>query len=208
MFRIDFTTLCRSGKTAESSQIEIKPPVGVVNLGMSCSATSDYLMLQPYYKKESVFHIRHEMIANLQEFNISKLKMWDSFKTELPEIKLSEIPETLKEINSIPMGNLIEELKGVREVKGFDSNHLIGTVITLGFVSIGIMLFVIWKRRKLINSKWIKFREVRQNDTAQLVVGPLEAESLVKPKSSESNNESLSIPMRTIVKPSAIVAAK
>ena len=44
----------------------VNPPLGIIKLNMSCTATSSYLTLLPYYYNESRLNIQDQFTDNLK----------------------------------------------------------------------------------------------------------------------------------------------
>ena len=123
-----------------------KPPISVLSLEMGCSASNDYMILMPYYHKESTYVILDIYFQLLQLNSKSKTNLWNVFTSRLPNFTKIDIPEHLKALEKIPMRHLIETLHGFRKIEK-DKGTLdwvyfaIGAVIALLIVIAGFIYY-------------------------------------------------------------------
>ena len=73
---LTFTVVCPQ---KQKETMIVNPPLGMIKLNMSCTATSNYLTLLPYYHNESKLNIQDQFIDNLKFYNGSNLKTWKPF---------------------------------------------------------------------------------------------------------------------------------
>ena len=93
----------------KQKETHVNPPLGIIKLNMSCSATSSYLTLLPYYHNESKWVIQDQFIDDLKLHNGSYLQIWKPFLSTVlnfPPPK-TDIPAVLKDTKEIPMRHLI-----------------------------------------------------------------------------------------------------
>ena len=76
----------------------VNPPLGIIKLNMSYTATSSYLTLLPYYHNESKANIQ-----DLKSYNGSSLQIWEQFISNLPNFTKTDIPTVLKDTKEIHM---------------------------------------------------------------------------------------------------------
>ena len=88
-----------------------RPPLDTIKLGMSCSATSDYQTLLPYYHNESRFAVSNPLGNHLTSSNSTRIQLWEPFLSKLTNFTKIELPPKLKDIKEIPMGHLILRLR-------------------------------------------------------------------------------------------------
>ena len=74
---------------------------------MSCTATSGYLTLLPYYPDESKLNIQDQFIDNLKSYHWSHLQLWKQVISTVPTFTKTDIPAVLKDTKEIPLGHLI-----------------------------------------------------------------------------------------------------
>ena len=74
---------------------------------MSCTATSSYLTLLPYYKNESKSNIQDQFIDNLKSYNVSNLQIWKAFISTVPNFTKTYIAAILQDTKKIPMIHII-----------------------------------------------------------------------------------------------------
>ena len=79
----------------------------IIKLNMSCSASSDYLTLLPYYHNESKSDVSDQFINNLKSYNGSKFKIWEPFLENQPNFTKTDIRPELKDTKEIPMRHLL-----------------------------------------------------------------------------------------------------
>ena len=84
---------------------------------MASSGSNDYMMLTPYYHKES----QHELSVTSQSLRYLKdnshFKLWCPFTDTLPNFTRIEIPTKLRAVDKIPMDHLIEHLHGLQHLE-------------------------------------------------------------------------------------------
>ena len=84
---------------------------------MACSGSNDYMMLTPYYHKES----QHELSVTFQSLwypsDNTYLKLWYPFTDKLPNFTHIEILTKLRAVDKNPMDLLIEHLHKLQHLK-------------------------------------------------------------------------------------------
>ena len=81
----------------QKETLTVNPPLGIIKHNMSCTATSNYLNLLPYYHNESKSNIQVQFINNLKSDNGSHLQMWKPFISIVPNFTKTDIPVVLKD---------------------------------------------------------------------------------------------------------------
>ena len=109
--RLQFSIICQ-GESRPSEKL-VEPPIGVINLPMSCTASNDYLSLPAYYQFDSVMKINDRFLSELQAYNFSALDIWSPLHTSLPTYNFSKIPPKLRAIKRMPIEPFIAELQGL-----------------------------------------------------------------------------------------------
>lgn len=93
------------------------PPLSILMLNETCTATNDYLTLLPFYNKEISYSIVDDSFTKLLcNYNITSRKLWKPFHYSLPKFNLTELPKELKDIKIIPMDNLINRLHNLQRI--------------------------------------------------------------------------------------------
>ena len=110
---LSFSIVCKNYTKVMLS----KPPVSVLSLEMGCTASNDYVTLMPFYHKESTYVIWDIYSELLQLNNKSQTNLWNVFTSRLPNFTKIDIPEHLKALEKIPMGDLIETLHGLQKIE-------------------------------------------------------------------------------------------
>lgn len=131
----------------------VEPPLALIRLNMTCTATSDSLMLPPYYQSETEYLLEDTKLKLLKVYAFSNLTLWEPFHKALPAYKFVQLPEKLKEVNEIPMDHLIRTLSSLNarnKEKGW-SWWVYLSLITAGISGLGavgtIVYFCYIKRR-------------------------------------------------------------
>ena len=101
---LTFTVVCPQ---KQKEAMIVDPPSGIIKLNMSCTATSSYLTLLPYYHNESRLNIQDQFIDNLKSYNGSNLQIWKQFISTIPNFTKTDIPAILKDTKEISMIHLI-----------------------------------------------------------------------------------------------------
>lgn len=137
--RINFAIVCDRSLLhhTATSTITVDSPIHVVKLNMACSATTDTLTLPPYYHDESKYDISNSLDQFTYRFNASTIKLWGPFHSALPNFSINDLPKKLKNIENIPMNNLIAELKTINTVPQLSDDwpiwvdviHVVGAII-------------------------------------------------------------------------------
>ena len=153
---LKFSIVCQN--TSKSiSEIEIKPPLGIIHLSAYCSASNRHLTLI------TPFDGRSQYIFDLigSQVNVTRLHLWESFHDSFSNITKINIPKELEEMKYIPMNRLIERLQSVNivpsESKGWSTwVYLFLGVITI--VTLGVIIVIYRKYSDKINTYWFAMR--------------------------------------------------
>ena len=93
-----------------------RPPLDTIKLGMSYSATSDYLTLLPFYHNESGFAVSNPLGNHLTSSNSTRFQLWEPFLSKLPNFTKMELPPELKDVKEIPMRHLLLRLRHLCQI--------------------------------------------------------------------------------------------
>jgi hypothetical protein len=148
-FEIRFTITCYNATLLGSTSQDITAPVGLIELGQSCSASSDYITLTPYYRGVSKYIATDEIKALFNGYDSSNMQVWQPFLAAMPNYSGTALPSELKGMTEIPMNHLIEKLRNLEEVTMIDPwpfwvYMLIGGGILLGII---LLLWFWWTFR-------------------------------------------------------------
>ncbi|MEW8546302.1 MAG: hypothetical protein AB2693_22525 [Candidatus Thiodiazotropha sp.] len=139
--------------TPDDAVLQIKPPLTIVKLQMTCSAHNQDITLLPYYTAHTKIHPKNQPLhALLQEANFSEVQIWEPFLSSLPNFSTVDLPDTLKTVEKIPMSEFIDRFKSFQRIR-LDANwqfplwakFLIGILIL-------IILAILYKFRRHIAS--------------------------------------------------------
>ena len=101
-----------------SSEIQVKPPLTVVNLEMACSAHSQEITLMPYFAAQTTVPTQKEpFFVLLQETNFSEVKIWQPLVSSLKNFSSVNLPETLKNVDKISMTEFLDRLGSLQQVE-------------------------------------------------------------------------------------------
>jgi hypothetical protein len=145
--RITFSVICSQSRTT----IAVDPPVGYVNLNMTCYAVADDITLPAYFRGESRHELRNVNMSLLPLRDMSKFQVWGSLGNVTFSVKdLEGLPE-LKETTSIPLGHLTRELKRMGRITLPDpKDHWVTTWVICGIllvvVILGLVGLVLYKK--------------------------------------------------------------
>lgn len=148
--------------TMQHTSKSVLPSIGILRLPPACSATSQELMLTPYYHSETIYNVPQSEVLSLLSSNFSLSNIWEVFhkKTKIPEFP--KLPEKLKELGSIPMSKLIDEMNSFEVVDPEESKvvnwwYIVGASLVVLIVVIVIVyrvrngcngtLFGLWRVR-------------------------------------------------------------
>ena len=118
---------------------------------MICSAYNQDITLLPYFTVQTTVKPKNEpFLAMLQDSNFSEGKIWQPFIRTFPNFSNIILPETLKAVDGIPMGDFIDRLRTFQKLS-LDTNwHLpLWVKILLGIILLG-MIIVTFKARRYI----------------------------------------------------------
>ena len=136
---LKFSVVCSN----YTKMVTANPPLDVITLGMAFSGSNDYMMLTPYYHKES----QHELSVTFQSLwylkDNSHLKLWHSFTDKLPKFTRIEIPTKLRAVDKIPMDHLIEHLHGLQHLEK-DKNVPFWIQSSIPVMSILLVILVVY----------------------------------------------------------------
>lgn len=136
--------------TVSVEAIKTSPPLDVIRLPQSCSATGDFVNLNAYYQDESSLTIKDEMLSILKDtLNTSSIRMWKEFSERIPHLNKTELPRDLTSIRSIPLESLIDRLQYARKInaskkQGWPNYYYFIIGFSLSILT-GIMILIIYK---------------------------------------------------------------
>jgi hypothetical protein len=114
---LEFAIACHDSKYKNTFNTRMYPPLSILMLNETCTATNDYLTLLPFYNKARYYSIVDDPFTKLlRNYNITSRKLWKPFHNSLPKFNLTEFPKELKDIKIIPLDNLINRYKIYKEL--------------------------------------------------------------------------------------------
>lgn len=118
---LKFTVSCQSN-IAEPSDIEVKPPFGIVTLNNTCKASNKYLQLSEYFDKRSTFERSDPLQSLLKLRNISHFEIWRESKTNFEKLSPIKLPPRLTELKEIPMQGFLREMHAYKKINVKDNS--------------------------------------------------------------------------------------
>ena len=149
---LKFSIVCQTGK--RETRI-IKPPVSLLKIPASCSASNAYMSLGSSYDASSSFDFPDSDMDLLQHINISQFRIWSPLIETLPNFTKISLPSSLKQIPQIPLDNLINELQYLETTGVQTSKWSVWTYIIIGsciLIAVLIVRYMYMKYgRKLVS---------------------------------------------------------
>ena len=109
------SVVCHNGR--EVTETNVKPPMGVVNLPMTCVASNDFITLPAFYHFDSVIRISAPWLEELKSYNFSNIDIWKPLYTSMPAFNSTKIPPRLKAMKRLEIEPFIRELKSIKQVE-------------------------------------------------------------------------------------------
>ena len=113
--------------------LQVKPPISLINLNMSCTAFHSHLTLLPYYHNESKAEFQDHSLDILQAHNESEIQIWKPITSKIPNLTKTDIPEEMKDTKEIPMRHLLMTVTKLRKASKLKNKYSL--LIYLAIVS-------------------------------------------------------------------------
>ena len=113
--KLVFSLVCQENERG-TREIEVQPPLDIIRLPMSCSASNEYMSLMPYYQKERKFEVEDSISELLLNARVANTTIWKPFHEKLPDFSSIQLPDRLQTVEQIPLRKLITELAGQNEL--------------------------------------------------------------------------------------------
>ena len=139
----------------ENSLQTINPPIALISLNQTCSASNDYLTLPPYFHKETSSEL---ILTEKHLFKLSNMSftLWEPFSYWFPNFTKTSMPPELNSIEHIPIKKLISQIHNLRALKvqkeGWPWYVYFGLVVVVLLVIVCAALFVYIKYFKMPNN--------------------------------------------------------
>ena len=149
---LQFTVVCQESNLRDST-VKVNPPLGIVKLPISCTASNNYLYLPAFYQNESKYEIYDPFDDITAVFNISKINLWEPLKSKLPNFNVTHLPKHLRSLENIPMDGLVKELDSLSAILPDDSENIpvwVWFSIGIGALILILVIFFWLKRVKQI----------------------------------------------------------
>ena len=113
--KLVFSLVCQENERG-TREIEVQPPLDIIRLPMSCSASNEYMSLMPYYQKESKSEVEDSISELLLNARVANTTIWKPFHEKLPNFSSIQLPDRLQTVEQIPLRRLITELADQNEL--------------------------------------------------------------------------------------------
>ncbi len=138
---VDFTILCTDGRT---EHVRITYPIGLVELGMSCTGSSQHMTLTSYYYRRTDYNWVDGYRMLLNRSSISDiLRVWSPLVQAFDNRTRITIPPHLEDMVDVPIEQLIKEIRDFEYVPPPPSPWryiLTGAVALMIVGSLGILI--------------------------------------------------------------------
>jgi hypothetical protein len=153
--RITFSVICnRSRRT-----IVVDPPVGYVDLNLTCYAVADDITLPAYFRGQSRHELRNVDMSLLPLSDMSRNQVWGSLGNINFTLKDLEGLPVLKDTANIPLGHLTRELNRMGRITlPGPQDHWVTTWVICGILLVVVVLgvvTVVLYRRGLIKGPFV-----------------------------------------------------
>ncbi|XP_071084800.1 uncharacterized protein [Haliotis cracherodii] len=143
--RLDLVVVCNNNNLF-SYTVAVLPPLGIIKLNASCSASNDHLTLLPYYHNESQYEFEDNLIQSVHTPNVSNMLLWKPFMKTAIKLNLTRLPDKLKGIKNIPMNHLIDQLNDLQTMIPDDETpgwkYVLGVALIIVGILVGMFLYV------------------------------------------------------------------
>ena len=112
---LQFTVVCQESNLRDST-VTVDPPLVIVKLSISCTASNNYLYLPAFYKNESKFEIYASFDDIPAVLNISRINLWEPLTSKVLNFNVTLLSKHLKSLDEIPMDGLIKELVSLNAI--------------------------------------------------------------------------------------------
>ena len=112
---LTFAIVCH-GKTDSTPTITVRAPLDVLHLKQTCIGSNENMLLSPYFDGRSEYVVNRETEI-LQLSKISKSLIWAPLKKQLPKLTKTVLPESLRKLKQIPLGQFIKSLTPLSKVE-------------------------------------------------------------------------------------------
>ncbi|CAC5398014.1 unnamed protein product [Mytilus coruscus] len=92
---LNFAIACQNSKHKTTLTKRIFPPINILTLNETCTATNDFMTLLPFYNQQSKFTSTDDsFIRIINDYDLSSKKLWKPFHQSFPKFNLTKLPKT------------------------------------------------------------------------------------------------------------------
>ena len=107
-----FTVVCKED-VRQTKTFTVNPPLGLIRLNETCSASNDHLTLLPYYHRETYHAVKDNFQNLINNANISEMLILEPLRIHFDNLTFAKVPAPLKDVDSIPMNHLVQQLQDI-----------------------------------------------------------------------------------------------
>ena len=145
---LDFAIACHGSKYKMTMNKRINPPISILTINETCTATNDNMTLLPFYNRQSSYDLKDDSFVDIiNNYHLTSRKLWRTFHQSLPKFNLTKLPKELSNIKEIPMDEFISQLKSLGQVTE-DSpipNWVYVLIYAVIALLVGIIIFIVCK---------------------------------------------------------------
>ena len=143
---LHITISCRS-TAIQSTDVDIKPPFGILHINNTCKASSKYMRLPGQFDKTSYFERSDSLKSLLKLHNVTHFIIGQKFsnKFNLSEV---EIPPRLLNLKEIPSQTFMHEIQHLRKVNTHKASFWTFANVTIVVLVLVIVVTIVWFKFK------------------------------------------------------------
>ena len=158
---VRFTIVCNEGGQPRSTSTTIREPIGILKLGLGCSAVSAKLSIPATFRRTSSYLHRVEVIEVLDK-NLSLRDIWKPLKDAYPDFSVQKFPEPLQNLDRLPMERLINEIDFAEDDTVVPFQLPWWSLVLIGMVA-SIAIFLAIKYRVFLYNFLKKINTLKKN---------------------------------------------
>ena len=139
---LHFTISCRS-TAIQFTDVDIKPPFGILHINNTCKASSKYMRLPGQFDKTSYFERSDSLKSLLKLHNVTHFIIGQQFSNKFNLSKV-EIPPRLLHLKEIPSQTFMHEIQHLRKVNTHKASYWTFANVTIIVLVLRIVVTIVW----------------------------------------------------------------
>lgn len=179
----EFNVVC--GHARFSSGVRYtQPPLAILRLNATCTASNRELMLPPYYHRESKFEINDPFIQLLGLQNTS-FEILKPLSNAFVEFRPRKLPKALEDIQEIPMKNMIAKIETLQTRWYHGLPDWGNVIITISVIAVIVVTgYIIYKSYIKYKGYQIVIKTRGDKSVGRTDTGLIDPERTVEPTNS------------------------